>query len=307
MLGIVLASAVPAATAIYGHGVDRFTMGVLGWMIIVITPLSIWVAVQFVPEPRIVETARVDWLRQLTGLWANKPFRILCVAFFITNIGSSISTSTLVFFVTHYLQQPEVIGPVLLGSFTSVMAFVPIWVRIAQRIGKHRAAGISLIIAICITTAVAVALRPGDGWLFVAAVVVAGAASGGFLTLPLGMMGDIIDYDTLKTGTARGGIYFGIWSFAQKVSPALAIGFTLPVLAWIGFDPAAKSSNEGVEALRYVYALGSTPFFLIGAAMLWIFPIDARRHGIIRRRLDARTARAARGVSNETSGLHVPW
>lgn len=305
VLGIVIASAVPAVTAMFGHGVDRFTMGVLGWMIVVITPLTVWATVRFVPEPRIIETAKIDWLRQLTGLWANTPFRLLCIGFFVMNIGASVATSTLIFFITHYLRQPEVIGPVLLGSFISVMAFVPVWVRVSRRIGKHRAAAISLILAIAINTVVATLLQPGDGWLFVASMALAGATSAGFLTLPLGMMGDIIDYDTLKTGASRGGIYFGIWSFAQKVSPALAVGITLPFLAWLGFDPAAKGSHEGVEALKYVYALGSTPFFLAGALMLWIFPIDARRHGIIRRRLDARIARSARPEPAATPGVAV--
>lgn len=291
VLGIVIASAVPAVTAIYGHGVDRFTMSVMGWMIIAITPLSVLVTIRYVPEPRVTETKKANWFRQLLGLWDNKAFRLLCIGFFILSIGSSVATSTLIFFITHYLGQPEVIGPVLIGSFASVMCAVPVWVWISRRIGKHRAASISLVLAVAINTLVAASLMPGDGWLFVGSMAVAGAASAGFLTLPLGMMGDVIDYDTLKTAGSRGGLYFGIWSFAQKASPALAVGITLPFLAWVGFDPAAKGDGEGLQALRYVYALGSTPFFLIGAILLWVFPLDARRCGIIRRRIDARTAR----------------
>jgi GPH family glycoside/pentoside/hexuronide:cation symporter len=293
VLGIVIASAVPAITALSGHGVDRFTMGLLGWMIIIITPLTVWASTRFVAEPVSVERAQPNWGKQLISLFKNKPFAVLCIAFLVMNFGSSIATSTLIFFITHYLRQPEVIGPVLLGSFISVMAFVPFWVWVSRRIGKHRAAGISLLLAIGINMAVATFLQPGDGWWFVAAMSVAGACSAGFLTLPLGMMGDIIDYDTLKTGATRGGLYFGIWSFCQKLSPALAVGVTLPFLTWVGFDPANKGDQAGLEALKYVYALGSAPLFIIGALLLLIFPIDARRHGIIRRRLDAREARLA--------------
>lgn len=294
VLGIVLAASVPAVTALYGHAVDRFTMGVLGWMIIVITPLTVGLAIRFVPEPAIIERAAIDWRQQLLGLWRNKPFRVLCIAFVVMNLGSSVATSTLVFFIVHYLRQPEIIGPVLLGSFGSVLAFVPVWVWISRRIGKHRAAGISLIAAILINTVLALLLQPGDGWWFVGAMIVAGAASAGYLTLPLGMMGDVIDFDALKTGQTRGGLYFGIWSFAQKISPAIAVGITLPLLTYVGFDPASKGGTAGVMALKYIFALGSTPLFLIGALLLMAFPIDARRHGIIRRRLDGRAERQAR-------------
>lgn len=86
----------------------------------------------------------------------------------------------------------------------------------------------------------------------------------------------------------------GIWSFAQKISPAIAVGITLPFLTYVGFDPSSKGGTAGVEALKYTFALGSTPLFLIGAVLLMAFPIDARRHGIIRRRLDGRAERQAR-------------
>jgi Na+/melibiose symporter-like transporter len=305
LLGILITAAVPAITAMFGHPLDRFTMAVLGWIIIIFAPISVWAAVRYVPEPPAIETARINWLRQLFTLWANRPFRVLCGAFFIFGLGSSVATATLVFYIVHYLKQPEVVSPVLLGSFIPVLAFVPVWLAISRRIGKHRAAGISLLLAITLNAGVTLWLQPGDGWIFVGIMALMGAASAGFLTLPLGMMGDVIDYDSLKTGTARGGLYFGIWSFAQKVSPALAIGVTLPLLAWLGFDPAAKADGSGTEALKYVYVLGSTPFFAVAALLLLIFPIDARRHGIIRRRLDARAARAARLAPNEALGVVV--
>jgi len=161
------------------------------------------------------------------------------------------------------------------------------WVWTGRGIGTHRAAALPLVLPVLMKPVVGVLLRPGDGWWFVGTMAIAGAASAGYLTLPLGMMGDVIDYDTFKTGTTRGGLYFGIWSFAQKLSPAIAVGITLPLLTLLGFDPAAKGSTTGVEALKYVFALGSAPLFLVGAFLLMVFPIDARRHGIIRRRLDA--------------------
>jgi glycoside/pentoside/hexuronide:cation symporter, GPH family len=134
-------------------------------------------------------------------------------------------------------------------------------------------------------------MQPGDGWLFVGLMSLCGITSAAFLTLPLGIMGDIIDYDTLKTGEARGGLFFGVWAFFQQISPAIAIGVTLPLLEHLGFSAKGGNDAEALRALKYVYCLGPLPFMLAGALMFMTFPIDARRHGIIRRRLDARAAR----------------
>lgn len=289
VLGIVVASAVPAITGVLGHGIDRFTMAVMGWAVIVLTPLTAWAALRFVPEPAApaAETPS-PWIPTLRSLLANRPFRLLCAGYVVLNIGAGITNATLIFFISHYLRQPEVIGPTLLASFGSVLLGVPLWVRVSKAIGKHRAAGISLLIAITLSGLIATRLQPGDGWLFVGLMALLGATSAAFLTLPLGIMGDVIDYDTLKTGEARGGLFFGVWGFFQQISPAIAVGVTLPFLELVGFSAKGQNSLEALAALKYVYCLAPIPFFMFGAWMFLAFPLDARRHGIVRRRLERR-------------------
>ena len=294
VLGIVIAASIPAITGIYGYnGFDRFTMGVMGGVMMVITPLTVLLAIKFVPERPAPVQMPMSWWAAMTSLMRNKPFRLLCIVFFIINFGASITNTTLVFYISHYLGQPEVIGPVLLASFTFVMLGVPLWVFISRHIGKHKAAGISLFLAISLNGLLAMQIGPGQGWLFVALMCLLGITSSAFLTLPLGIVGDIIDYDTLKTRQSRGGLFFGIWALFQYMSPALAIGITLPALEYLGFSATGGNTPEALQALKYVFILAPLPFFLGGALMFFLFPIDARRHAIIRRRIDARRRREA--------------
>lgn len=293
VLGIVIASAVPAITAAQGHNIDRYTMSVMGWAVIIMVPVTVAAALRFIPEPQRPAKQAMPWFSTMITVFKNKPFALLCAAYFVMNIGASITNTTLIFFISHYLGQPDLIGPVLLTSFASVLIGVPFWVWISRRIGKHRAAGISLLIGICLSGLLAMQLRPGDGWLFVALMGLLGAVSAAFLTLPLGIVGDIIDYDTLRTGESRGGLYFGVWSFFQNVSPALAIGVTLPALQYFGFSAQGDNTPEALQALKYIYCLAPVPLFMIGAFAFLRFPLDARRHDIIRRRLEQRAARLA--------------
>lgn len=292
-IGTLLAAAVPSITALMGHGLDRFTMSVVGWGVIILTPPTLWAALRFVPDPETppATTAEPPLREMMAQVYRNLPFRLLCISFFVLTIGMSITNAVLVFFITDYLRVPNLVGMVLGLSFLSVLLFVPIWVRISRKIGKHRAAGSSLLIAVIASSLFAFMLRPGDGYYFVALMIVIGAASAAFLTLPVGIMGDIIDYDTLKNGEQRGGVFFGVWAFAQQVAPALAIGTVLPLLDWLGFDPSRPNSESAIQALRYVYCFGPLPFYVLGAVLLLRFPIDSRRHAIIRRRLDARQRR----------------
>mgnify|MGYP000470442855 CR=1 FL=1 len=80
---------------------------------------------------------------------------------------------------------------------------------------------------------------------------------------------------------------------AAQISPAIAVGIPLPLLEQLGFSAKGPNSPQALQALKYVYCLGPIPFMLAGALMFMAFPIDARRHGIIRRGLERRKARMA--------------
>lgn len=297
LAGTLMAASIPAITAVWGHGIDRFTMSIVGWGVLLLTPPAIFAALRWVPDAPVAaiaeERAEPPLREMLAQVHRNVPFRILCIAFVVLTIGMSVTNTALVFYITHYLQQPGLVGPVLGLSFLSVLIFVPIWVRISRKIGKHKAVAYSLLLGVSISSLCTFALQPGDGYWFLALMVVLGAASAAFLTLPVGIMGDIVDYDAMKNGEQRGGLFFGLWAFAQQIAPAFAIAATLPLLEWLGFNPAGHNTPEALQALRIVYCFGPLPFYLIGALLLLRFPIDSRRHAIIRKRLDSRQRRLA--------------
>jgi len=297
VLGGLLAASIPAITGLYGHGVDRFTMSIMGMAIIILTPLAAIAAISFVKEPPLTRPIHVPWLPSLRALFTNKPFRLFCFCYVVFTIGGSVSSATLVFFMSDYLGQPSIIGPAIFVLAIATVGAVPFWLWVSRRMGKHYATATSLMLSMALYAGVTPFLHPGDGWLYVGLLAILGATTSGFTTLPLSMMGDIIDFDTLTHKLPRGGIFFGVWSFAQKVAPAAGIGVTLPLLQWLGFHPGAHNGPQALAALKYVYCFGPVPFYVLGGVLLYHFPIDARRHGIIRKRLQQREQRMARLAS----------
>ncbi|MGH6986718.1 MAG: MFS transporter [Caulobacteraceae bacterium] len=306
VLGGLLAAGVSSLTVFFGHpGVNRFSMAIFGWMIIALTPITVAIAVLRVPEPCVEDAQpQASWLRSMKEILANGPFRVLCGAFILFSIGGSVVAATMVFYLSDFLKQPEVVGPSFLVLQLSIVVAVPLWLWASRRIGKHRATSFSLLASIAIFALWAPFLRAGDGWWFVLMVAVLGVVSAGYQTLPIGIIGDVIDYDALKHGLPRGGIYWGVWSFAQKVAPALGIGVTLPALQFMGFRPGAHNSPGALIALRDTFCFAVIPFFSAGSVLLLGFPINDRRHALIRLRLAAREARRASGeVASPSPGV----
>jgi len=122
-------------------------------------------------------------------------------------------------------------------------------------------------------------------------LAIMGATSPGFITLPLGIIGDIIDDDTLIHRQPHGGSIGACGSFG-KVAPAAGIGITLPLLA-VAWLPLRRPRRPGIARCAEVRLLfGPVPFYVLGGVLLYWFPITARRHDIIRRRLHQRQQRA---------------
>jgi GPH family glycoside/pentoside/hexuronide:cation symporter len=219
---------------------------------------------------------------------------VLCGAYVLFNFGASIASATMVFYLSDYLGASTIIGPALLTLAVTTVLAVPLWLAISRRIGKHRAIAYSLLMAMAIFGLAVPMLHRGQGYLFVWIAAVLGAVSSGYITLPIGIIGDVIDYDTLKHRVPRGGLYWGVWSFTQKVTPAFSIALTLPMLKWLGFNPGGHNTPAALEALKYTFCYSTIPLYVAGAILLLYFPLDARRHAIIRKRLEQRDARARR-------------
>ena len=109
-------------------------------------------------------------------------------------------------------------------------------------------------------------LSPQRVWLLFVLLGTMGVAFGGFMTLPLSIFGDTIDYDEYRTGRRREGSYWGVAEFCRKVSQGGAfaiIGLTLERLGvgpqeavFIDDSPGhvAASQALGIHGLHFTTA-----------------------------------------------------
>ena len=102
------------------------------------------------------------------------------------------------------------------------------------------------------------------------------------------MVADVADHHRLETGTDRTALFFSVFSISMKTGLAVATGIALPLVAWLGFDPAAKvNSPEALHGLLFVFALGPALAHLISTSLIYNFPIDEARHAEILDALEA--------------------
>ena len=106
------------------------------------------------------------------------------------------------------------------------------------------------------------------------------------------LLSEIIDYTTLKYHSEKTATYYAIFMFLGKFNLAIGGSLGLAIAGWYGFDATSTvQTSEGIVGL--MIGMVWLPIFFIAIALVLIMlsPINNRRHGLIRNRLDARAMR----------------
>lgn len=299
--GVLIALSVPFVTSFFGHGIDRTTMTFVGILVAVLIFPTVLAAVRFVPEPAAIRQRRkLYWRDSARHLLRNKPFQVFFLFAVIVYTGSAFVTSSFVLYVTHYIGAPNIIGPVYLGYYGLVLISIQPMVALSRRYGKHRTTALSLGVWCFFFFSIAL-LPPGSATGFVVLMMLSAVPAAAALTLPVAILADVVDYDTLQTGQDRTGLFFAAWSMVQKGSAALGVGIALPLLQALGFSATEENSSEGLLAIRFVcFGLPIIPY-IASAILLWCFPLDKRRQKIVARRLAQKRARSEGSLSSAHS------
>jgi GPH family glycoside/pentoside/hexuronide:cation symporter len=246
-----------------------------------------------VPERRWAESQRPEaFLRNLAGIWHNRPFRILLGAYAVTALGFSVAATVILFYVQYVLGSAA--GPLFLAVYLGIgTATVPFWIFLARRLEKRRA----WLIALGVNTVAfipALLLGRGDAVIFGVIVVTSALGVGGVMAIPPSMQADTIDYDEWTTGTRREGEYIGFWSIVKKLAAALSAGLAFPILDFSGYMPGSgQQAPAAIWALRLLYVGTPSLCNLIAIGIAWRYPIDRVTHEMIRDEIEARLASSA--------------
>jgi Na+/melibiose symporter-like transporter len=296
VFGAIQVVATTAATAVLivalALSKDSVTaVQVMGWFIVVVTPLGIGVASLFTPERIVAEhsTEKVtlrDYWEMIT--WPDMR-RIVAAAFCLT-MGPGWMSAMYLFYFHDSRGFTFQVSTALLGLYIVAGVFGAAGLSwLATRLGKHR----TLIVASTGYSLglILIALMP-RGALLIAAILMftLGFLAAGFQLLGRAMCADVGDAIRLKKGKHRQGLLFAMMTSVEKIASALAITFTFTILAAVGYQ-AKETAHNGAAAihnLELVYVLGPIFFVMLGGVCYLGYRLDHKAHAEIRAALEAR-------------------
>jgi GPH family glycoside/pentoside/hexuronide:cation symporter len=150
---------------------------------------------------------------------ANPHARRLLLVSFLQQVATG-TVTTAAAYHTQYVLGDASAFPLLLGIFfVASLVSIPLWLRLGRRFEKK-----PLLVASMAAVGVIIGgmgfVGEGDHVLLFTLAAAGGAVSGALDVIMPSLQADVIDYDELRTGERKEGVYFAAWHLAEKARSA---------------------------------------------------------------------------------------
>lgn len=281
----------PAVGFVESAELNKPMMAIIGFCGMVILPIAVTIGLVFTPQGRRVggETSSV-WViwRDATR---NRPFVLFLAACALSGLSFGSFYAVVLLALSNYFGFAAQIPLFLVVLTLAQVLSIPLWVRVASAFGKHRTWGYAWL-GHALMLPLIWWFEPGStsflSLLIYGSIVAILQAPN--MVFPMSMLSDIIDYDTLKSNEVRAGSYFSLMSVVNKSANAVGSALGFYVIAIFGYDPKSSENSEWAN-FGLLLASNGIPAVvcLLAVGFLLAYPLDERRYGIIRRRLQRRS------------------
>ncbi|BBP46795.1 MFS transporter [Thiosulfatimonas sediminis] len=276
ILGVMVVIILPALLGLDANS-EMFYQ--LVFLLLLVSAIIGALSLFFLRQDRVIEQLEEEshsvkapsLLYVLSKLWREHRlvFSIM-PSYFTNNLANAIPATLFMIFVSDYLELSEYTGLFLLTYFIAGIVALPVWFKLAQFFNKYEIWQASMLLASLSFIGV-FTLQAGDwlGFLFIC--ILTGLSLGIDIAMPTSIQADLTQ-DVLSEKLPTSGLLFGIWGMLTKLSLALAIGISFPLLDW-------AQNNHFIPQVILLLLYAAVPILLkIGAWWLLVNLSDQSRY-----------------------------
>lgn len=291
MIGLMTASGIVLLSEeLWNDNSASFVLSNFSWVIITLLPLTALLVLVKVPEVPEFNPPKISIKDSMKKMVKNKLFSRLLVIELLIAGGENFRNTLSLFFVQDYIGAAGV-GRLYVIYFGVGLAAIPVWDWIAKKFGKHQSLAGAMVLVSFISIACFM-LEYGQVTEFYVLFAMKGFCFGAFAYLPRAMLADVVDLDTLRSGSARPASYYSILGFMTKCAASFG-GLSLPILGYVGYQTALGVVNGPDELmwLGILYAIVPTVLFIVALYLSVTWPLNATLHAKVQRLVEKRLSR----------------
>jgi GPH family glycoside/pentoside/hexuronide:cation symporter len=273
--------------------VQRTGFAVIGIVYGVIAALALLISAGGLRErPNVIRSeGEVNPIKSFKEAFRNRPFIYLFVVYFIVNISFAFAKTLMAYFIEYQLMMKDAISIALGLMLICVTISLPIWKWVSTKMDKGPAYAIGMGMG-AVALLVLWFLPAKPTVLIYPIMVLAGFGFGANWIFPWAMIADVADYDRVKSGKFRSGVYYGVWGLATKISEALALAAVGWVLTGFGYVPNIAQTPHALLGIRLFFSIVPAVGIFVGLPLLFKYPLTRKSHAEIKAKLLAMDAAA---------------
>lgn len=271
-----------------GYSLSAMVMGI----VIIVSNLITFSAIKesYIPEPDESSPGFVEGIRIA---FRNRPFIMVTAIYLLSWLAIQFVQANMLLYVRYWIGGEEQFIFLAMALQISIFAFLIVWTKVSERIGKRKVYFVGVSLWIVVELALYL-VQPGQITLLFGLAVLAGAGASVAYLIPWSMLPDVVDVDELNTGQRREGVYYGFFVFLQKLGISLGLALSNLVFDAAGYINAVPGEAfplqpDGVKlALRLFVSFVPAVILVLSFPIVYKYPITRSRHAEIRAELAAR-------------------
>jgi len=259
--------------------VNLFSTAQRGWFAMgafmgFIMMLSAMATIFMVKEPiRTKREKGSGFIRTYIEALGHKVFLKALIPWTLFIGGTTVVQGSLVYFFKYIYKDENLFQIALLSLLLVSLLFIPFWVWASKRLGKR----LCYIIGISIMSAgvLLFAFIGGPGKTVFAFLIMAGAGVGlsTHYVMPHSILPDVVEYDAIKSGVRREGVFSSLWTFSSKIGQAVALAVSGLILDLFRYQPDAALEPLTLTGIRLLCGPVPVLFYILGIIVLAGYPI----------------------------------
>ncbi|MFT7286823.1 MAG: GPH family glycoside/pentoside/hexuronide:cation symporter [Halieaceae bacterium] len=236
-------------------------------VLVFLSMITAWHGTRHAPVTKRTIT-QLPWRAQVQSFFGNKPFMTIMLVKALQLIGVYANQTALFFMVVEVMQRSSAdIAYIGLPSVFVSILVTPLLLRYAKRFGKRVAYMTAALFASASYVSWIFATPDEPHYMLVIRGVLVGVGFAGNVLFAMSMIADAIEWDSIRTGLHREGMFTAVFSFVEKFAGAIGPTIVGVALSWAGFSATSAVTPESYATLRQATLIGVSYFPAVCATL----------------------------------------
>ncbi len=285
--GAVVTFAMPRLVMALGGADNNLTYVIAAGLVGLVSLPFFWIVFATTREPqRLVEAnpaglslaASIEDFRASIAMARNNgPLMRIFACIIISSLAFTMTNKCLVYYVTYYLERPDLVPNIVPFALVMNLMFAPFWAVVARKSSKRRAWLYANALSV-VAYSLFFLVPSRDPMVAAAFIGLISAGNIAYQVLFWAMLPDTVEYNEWQTGQRHDAKVFGIASFAKQLALGLNGALLGVLLSGIGYVPNQPQSAETLLGLKAVMALIPLAGVILSAVLIWGYPLDRAMH-----------------------------